>query len=404
MRRSKGNLLAESRVRVRERVMSKLLRRAAFSATVSTAMTAVMVVAPGLRSNAFAEPQGLAGTLALASANAIELVSPTTGAVMRTVRIPDTYELALNASEQDSQMALSPNGKMAYVTVTLGPGAFDVEPSPPEILAVPLDGGRPTVAVSGAIAPAVSPDGERLAYLEDSAPPDGTAVHRPSETVMVLNLKSRTRESFDLRAAYAEANGPVDVNGLSWSPSGATLAVSVVQFADVYGSFDSVGMLDLHAAVSPEDNPKQLRVRGIASIPPATNPSQFIPGFQSATYITHGDLAVINAEPGQTRPCSQPANSCGIVKYQVLSIDPSSGRAKVNLNAPMRQQAGWFAIDQLAHGAHGDLFMLGRSDVCTLCQPMRASAETLFAVTHGIPIRLGHRAGYRAIAWIRDPD
>jgi hypothetical protein len=361
---------------------------------------AAVVMASGLGTDTFAGRPEAAGTLVLASANAIELVSPTTGTVIRTVPIPDTYQLALDASVPDSQMAVSPDGKTAYVTVTNGPGSFDVNPSPLEILAVPLDGGKPTVAVTDAVDPAVSPDGDRLAYLEDTLPPEGTVLQQSSETVMVLNFKSKTHEAFDLRAAYAEANGPVAVNGLSWSPSGATLAVSVVEFADVYGSFDSVGLLDPAAALSPEGNPKQLHVRGITLIPPTRAPSQFHFGFQSAAYMTNGEVALINAEPLLPHFCAPPATPCGTVKYQVLSVNPTSGRAKVTFTGPPLPQGDWFAIDQIAIGAHGSLYMLGRSDVCTTCQPMTASAETLYGVVDGVPIRLGHREGYRAVAWI----
>jgi hypothetical protein len=366
----------------------------------SVVVMAVVVVGPGLWSDAFAGNPEHAGTLVLASANAIELVSPTTGAVMRTVAIPDTYELALDASAPDSQMAVAPDGKVAYVTVTNGPGSDDLAPLPPKILAVPLDGGTPSVVVTEAVAPAVSSDGDRLAYLDDPLPLEGTAPQRSSETVMVLNLKSRTTKAYDLRAAYFEANGPVGVNGLSWSPSGGTLAVSVIEFADIYGSYDSVDLLNPAVAVNRDGNPKELRVRGIAQIPPATDPSQFIAGLQSGTYMTNGDMTAIEAEPGEANPCSQPAAACGIVNTQVLSIDPSSGSAKIEFSAPIRPQEGWFAIDQLALGDHGNLFILGRNDVCTVCQPMSSSAETLFGVTHSVPVQLGHREGYRALAWI----
>jgi hypothetical protein len=159
-------------------------------------------------------------------------------------------------------------------------------------------------------------------------------------------------------------------------------------------------LLNPAAAVNPAGNPKQLRARGIAQIPPAKDPSQFIPGLQLATYMTNGDMAAINAEPGEANPCSQSADACGIVNTQVLTIDPSSGRAKVDFSAPMRMQEGWFAIDQIAFGAHDHPYILGRNDVCTVCQPMSASAETLFGVTHGVPVQLGHQEGYRALAWI----
>jgi hypothetical protein len=379
--------------------MRTLVRRAASAAMVVVVMAAV-VLGPGLRSDAFAGRPGRAGTLVLATANAIELVSASTGDVMRTVPIPDTYELALDASAPDSQMSVSPDGKTAYVTVTNGPGAFDVEAAPPEILAVPLDGGRPSVAVTEASAPAVSPDGNRLAYLADPLPLGGTVRQRPPETVMVLNLKSRTRKAYDLGAAYFEANGPVGVNGLSWSISGATLAVSIIEFADVYGSFDSVDLLKTATPVSPEGNPKQLRVGATAQIPPATDPSQFLFGFQSATYMTNGEVAVISAEPGST--CAPPVDACGTVQSQVLSVDPISGRTTVTASAPARSQGGWFAIDQLAFGARGHLYILGRNDVCTVCQPTSTSAEALFGVTHGVPIQLGHRDGYRAMTWIAE--
>src|SRR5580658_6335315 len=245
-------------------MMRKPIHQSAFATTSLVVMAAVMIAGLGVWSAPFAQRPRPDGTLVVATANAIELVSPSTGAVTRTVPIPDTYVLALDASSPDSQMAVSPDGKMAYVAVKYRPRALPVNTPTPEILAVPLDGGRPRVAATDAVAPALSSDGGRLAYLEDTVPPGSTIPQRTSETVMVLNLKSRTREAFDLRAAYLEANGPVAVNGLSWSPSGATLAVSAVEFADVYGSFDSVVLLDPAAPVNPEANPKLLRVRTMA--------------------------------------------------------------------------------------------------------------------------------------------
>lgn len=337
-------------------------------------------------------------TLVVASATALQLVDPTTGAVVRTVPLPAPDELALDASEPDSQMAVAPDGKTAYVTVQPAPG-IGVRPAPPEILAVPLDGGAPAVVATDAVAPAVNRAGDRLAYLQDSAPVprSGPVAPRPSETVVILNLATRARRALDLRDAYAEANGPVAVNGLSWSPSGSTLAVAVVEFADVYGSYDTVDLLDPAAPVS-QGNPELLRVRGSAPIPPAANPTRFVPGFQSATYRTDGDLAVISAEPAKAGACSAAAGACAALTFQVLSIEPASERAQVTF-APGPEAPGWFAVDQLAFGAHGALYLLGRS-VCPLCRsPLGASAERLFAVRHGVAVQLGHGVGFRAVAW-----
>jgi hypothetical protein len=362
---------------------------------------AAILAGPGLPSDAFAvRPEG-AGTLVLAAAHALELVSPTSGAVLRTIRIPDDYEVALDASAPDSQMAVAPNGRVAYVTVTSGPASDDLAPLPPEILAVPLDGARPSVAASAAETPVVSPDGNRLAYLKETLPPEETPRNAFSETVMVLNLKSRTRKTYDLRAAYFEANGPIGVNGLSWSPSGDILAVSVIEFADVFGSFDSVDLFNPAVAVGPQGNPKLLRVRGIAQSTPPRTPPQFLFGFESGAYETNGDISIISDEPSSQ--CVPPADTCETVGSQVISVNPTSNRAKVIFTAPARSQGGWFAVDQIAFGAHAALYILGRSDVCTVCQPMSVSPETLFRVTRDGPVQLGKQAGYRAVAWIDRP-
>jgi hypothetical protein len=133
---------------------------------------------------------GSAGTLVAASTDAIDLISATTGDVLRSVPIPDSYQLALQASAPDSQMTLSPDGKTAYVTVNCGPARCNIEAAPPDILAIPIDGGRPTVVMADAMAPAISPDGKRLAYLEDSVPPGSSDQARTSETVAILKLTS----------------------------------------------------------------------------------------------------------------------------------------------------------------------------------------------------------------------
>jgi WD40-like Beta Propeller Repeat len=379
----------------------------------SMAVTIAAVVWPGSGSEAFNAHPSPSGTLVLASAHTIELVSPTSGALERTLPIPSPYELAFDASVSDSQMAVSPDGKTAYVTVASGPESSGVDSAPFEILAVPLDGAKPTVTVSDAVDPAVSPDGTRLAYLEDTLPARGMVLQRPSETVVIFNLKSKTQQMYNLGVTFLEGSGPNAVNGLSWSPFGATLAVAIVKAYDTFGAFDSAGILDSAKALSPErytealrpeGNPRPL-ARGATTfsdkqrIPPGFSPPPFLFGFQSATYMTNGDIALIDAEPLQAQLCSPPVDPCGAVRYTVVSVNPGSGHAKVTFTGPPHAQGDWFAIDQLAIGARGNMYLLGRNDVCNTCQPMIDSPETLFSVAEGIPLRLGRQSGFRAIAW-----
>jgi hypothetical protein len=249
---------------------------------------------------------GRDGTLMVATSNAIELVSPTTGAVLHSVPIPDSYRLAYNATSPDSQMAVAPDGKAAFVAVIHSPMADHGASTSPMILEVPLDGGRVTVTATDAEAPSISPDGKSLAYLEYPLP-GGAAGNGLTENLVTLNLVSRAQRTINLSADYEEANGPVGVNGLSWSPSGSTLAIATREFADVYGEFDDVRLLNpLHPIVAfgPRANPTLLRVAG--GIPaPATNPSQFIDGYQAISFMPGGDVAVIDAEIGQADPLIQ---------------------------------------------------------------------------------------------------
>ncbi|MGA8015490.1 MAG: hypothetical protein WCB85_06185 [Candidatus Dormiibacterota bacterium] len=166
----------------------------------------------------------------------IEFLSASTGTVVHS--LPITPPLTAPIAEQ---IAVDPALSTLYVAVSLGVGCpLQV------VMAVDLDSGAEGVAAESALAPAVSPDGSRLAYIGVSG------ASCTVDTVTVENLRSGTRRSWPLASPGQALPAIPELMTLQWAPDGRHLVlggrpgtVSGIEILDTdqpIGSDNAVGV------------------------------------------------------------------------------------------------------------------------------------------------------------------
>ncbi len=127
--------------------------------------------------------------------------------------------------------SVAPDGTVYLAGSTRDPDC-DTSSLDTKIVAVPLEGGEPEVVASHASSPAVSPDGNSLAYLAGEGEfPCGSEPPSPSSSPSDygVTLKILDLSTLDSDSPRVTDLGPVlSLTGSSpaWSPDGASLAVS----------------------------------------------------------------------------------------------------------------------------------------------------------------------------------
>jgi hypothetical protein len=156
----------------------------------------------------------------------LAVVSSRTGMTERT--------LVLGVAEDRGLPALSVAGGFVYYDNANGPTS--------QVLRVPVGGGTPTVVAPGRL-PAVSANGEWLAYGTD------TSLSGGAESIVVTNLVTGVTRTWSFTSSVP------DIAALSWSPDNVTLSFTATAAAeDGRTSALSTRLLDVATFSGPLDD------------------------------------------------------------------------------------------------------------------------------------------------------
>ncbi len=245
--------------------------------------------------------------LTIRSDGSVDLLSPGTGTVLRTLVGPKpvdssgrhlTDPVAVTASTGDAYIAY---GRLQST-----------------IERVPLTGGPPTYVTDG-MDPAVSPDGSMLAFFRLHGANDASATTEGA--VVVRDLATGTERTVDSTVGFTV------VEGLSWSTDDTELAMS--------GVFDSGA-----GGTSPQAlSDIEIGVQILALDEPAsgTNP-RFIgsPTLVSADSTTWADGQFLASGTDLGIVVSSPGGACQPAPTTVLSVDATTGLTTKVASFPFR--------------------------------------------------------------------
>lgn len=203
-------------------------------------------------------------------------------------------------------LAVGPDGKAIYYE--LGAGCRH------EIWRISTaDGAKTRIAAAGN-APALSPNGERLAYATQYFDRDNTANCFPADDitsgyqVVIVDLATHQAHHYTMAPQVAATGLPAPVDHLSWSPDGTRLAVSVTAVQDNEGW--------QLAVMNPATDTTYFKDDGSTSVPmPGVSEDTF---YREGVYLPNGHLFV-------ARQCcaGYPPSTTNV---DMLEIDPADGK------------------------------------------------------------------------------
>jgi len=234
---------------------------------------------------------------AVSAAGALVLLDPANGQTSRTL-VP--------SGVVGDALAVSPDGKTVYYEVAAG--------CQHEIWRVSTsDGAKTRVAAAGS-SPALSPNGERLAYatlyFEDDKGPSCYPANNLTAgyQVIVVDLATHQTHRYPMAPQVASTGLPAPVDHLSWSPDGAKLAVSISSVQDNEGW--------QLAIMNPATDTSYFKDDGSTEVP--------LPGVPAGTYYAEG-VYLPNGHLFVVRQCCDgwPPNTANV---DMLEIDPATGQ------------------------------------------------------------------------------
>jgi putative cell wall-binding protein len=152
--------------------------------------------------NACQEVAAEESAVALTADGQVAVVDTTTGKPLRQLMSVPTDDWANN------DLAVTPDRRTAFVT---RPGSAE---QPTDIARVPVSGGEPEIVATDASSPAVSPDGETLAYIVHRYPQPGD----PDPRIVLRDLSSGQQVMLDSGGDWHY------VSELAWTADGERLA------------------------------------------------------------------------------------------------------------------------------------------------------------------------------------
>jgi hypothetical protein len=345
---------------------------------------------PRVRNPVALTPSGPGALLAARGVNELVFLSPSTGADLRTVSIGPKYVFTGGSPNTPPQLVVTSDGRTAFVSVQQ---AGKADPTPVEILAVPLHGGTVQIVATNASEPAISPDGRELAYVMTTIGP-GIGYRDPSSTIVILNLTSGHKKVI---ALCCSENAPgtsalTDISYLSWAPDGGSLVFSGSASGDLIGTWDWVGLLDLSKPVV-ELPATGANPRTLAAPPSPEGGWEALPGPSDGDYVTSTSIAVIQTDVNTD--CGDQYDPSCVVHLRILKVDPNSYKSVTIFSAPSSKPHEWFSIEQIAFKPDGTLFLLAETDIAN--QPAHEGG-TLYRVDDGRAVKLSSPSDL-ALAW-----
>jgi DNA-binding beta-propeller fold protein YncE len=286
-------------VRAAAALAAALVTAAGCAAQSSGAVTGTVTTgsaAPGGAATAAAGPPRPATLAAVTTSGAVVLLDPSSGAVTRTL-VP--------SGAVGDAIAVSPNGQTVYYEVGTG--------CQHQIWRVPTAGGSATEVTSAGSAPAISPDGTKLAYARQDFVTD-TGSCAPSGDItsdyqlVVLDLATQAAKRYPMPRQMASSGLPAPIGHLSWSADGSHLAVSITSVQDNEG-------WNLHI-MDPSTDATYLSDSSTGDVPmPGAAQNSY---YREGVYLPNGKLFAIRQCCG-----GWPPNTTSVA---LLEIDPASGQ------------------------------------------------------------------------------
>ena len=213
---------------------------------------------------------------------------------------------------------------------------------PEQIERVPLGGGRTSIVATGALSPAISPDGHRLAYVTHGY------------DIVVRDLASGETQTWALSGSHLShvASSLAPVMHLAWMSDGVSLVVTIQlpESSWVHGIKDE-GVEVLNTSLPEgDDNPRYL----------GPNAAQLgSAGWSLATQGPKGSVAVVAEQPFPVHGFGEGT----IADAEIDTISLATGKATVWFHPRLKDQPGpppsFFSIDELAFGASDTAYITG---------------------------------------------
>jgi hypothetical protein len=201
--------------------------------------------------------------VAVTGAGALVTLNPATGVVEQTL-VP--------SGVVGDEVSVASNGMIYFVAYYHCTDSIE---------AIPMSGGTPAVIVAGASAPAVSPDGTKLAYaLADPCGP-------PVGMLRIRTLSSGATVSLPALSSGQAGGLPYPISYLSWSADNDHVAVSIEPSQDNEGY--SVNLVDIAQARY------YVAGSGVVTVPVTGSPDQPGTYLGEGAYMPDGDLFVSRA-------------------------------------------------------------------------------------------------------------
>lgn len=233
-----------------------------------------------------------------------------------TGKISETIAKGWGVTRGLPAMSVSPDGTTLYMEVTRPTTTRDCRPPgsvTEEIVAIALHGNKPTRVVAQGRWPAVSPDGQFLAWATRSTP---TAPNSCDPTgITVRNLETGAERHWAYSATASQDGGLL--SSLSWAPDSRHLAFAWLERTA------SIHVLDTRSSGPLSDSPTTPIPEDISWA-----------GYDGAT----GDFLAVR----------EPTHSGG--RYTIVALDPSSGETTREILDLRGTPSDGNALDKVADG------------------------------------------------------
>ncbi len=259
------------------------------------------------------------------TAGALVTLNPTTGVVEQTLVPSGVVGVGLNGAE----VSVASNGLVFFV-VRNGCGSTIEE--------VPMTGGSAAIVAPGS-APAVSPDGTKLAYASQPqyGPAPSCQVSSPDlDEYFQLKIRTLSDGATTTLAAVPAGQGsglPHPISHLSWSADNTHIAVSIAPAQDNDGY--QVNLVDTGQAHY------FVTGAGVVTVPVTGSPDPDGTVLGEADYLPNGDLFVnrfcCEGWPGSSvSSLMWEVTASGAFVHQVALGNPAYGHSSLDVNSDGR--------------------------------------------------------------------